>query len=308
MKNKINVSFGLLTLIMLFGSLSFAQKTNKQMLVSTDWLAKNSKKVVVLHVAAKKETYDSGHIPNARFLAYSEITTTRNGTPNELASAENLQKVFTKIGIGNTKKIVLYGDLNNLMAARAFFTLDYLGQGNRIAILDGGLEKWKAEKREVSTQNVEPTAENFTPQINPRTVISIDTMRDVSWSVINQNLSNFSLVDARPKEEFTGEKSGDGVLRGGHIPGAKNLFWLETNLVSKENPVLKSEKELRQIYQNAGVADNKTNVVYCRTGGQASFTYFTLRYLGYNVLMYDGSYFEWNKQADTPIVTGEKSF
>ena len=152
-------------------SASFGQKTDNEILVSTDWLAGNSSKVVVLHVAAKREQYDAGHIPNARFLAFGEITATRDGIPNELAAAEDLQKVFTKIGIGNTKKIVIYGDLNGLLAAPTFFTLDYLGQGNRIAVLDGGLEKWKAEKREVSTQNIEPTGEIFTPRINPKSWI-----------------------------------------------------------------------------------------------------------------------------------------
>ena len=147
MKNEHGKKILLLLILVLFSNTVSAQKTNKQMLVSTDWLAKNLSKVVVLHVAARKETYDAGHIPNALFLSYGDITTTRDGVPNELASVENLTKVFTNLGVGNSRKIVLYGDLNGLMAARAFFTLDYLGQSNRIAILDGGLEKWKAEKR-----------------------------------------------------------------------------------------------------------------------------------------------------------------
>ncbi len=285
---------------------SVAQKTNRGMLVSTDWLAKNLGQVVVLHVAAKREHYDAGHIPNARFLVYGDITTTRDGVPNELASAENLHKVFTQIGVGNSKKIVLYGDLSGLLAARTFFTLDYLGQGHRIAMLDGGLEKWKAENRKVSTQEVEPTSQPFTPKINPQTVVSLDTVRDVSWSVTKQNPTNLVLIDARPKEEYTGEKAGDGVIRAGHIPGAASVFWLQNNVVSRENPRLKAEKELRQTYQNTGVTADKTVVVYCRTGGQASHTYFILRYLGYRVRLYDGSYFEWNKQADTQIVTGDR--
>ncbi len=289
-------------------SASFGQKTDSKILVSTDWLAKNPGKVVVLHVAAKREHYEAGHIPNARFLAFGEITATRDGVPNELASAENLQRVFAKIGIGNTKKIVIYGDLNGLLAARTFFTLDYLGQGNRIAVLDGGLEKWKAEKREVSSQNVEPAGEIFTPRINPQTVISIDTVRDVSWSLVSQNSTGFVLIDARPKEEYTGEKSGDGVIRAGHIPGASSVFWLQNNIVSRENPIMKPAKELRETYRNAGVTADKTVVVYCRTGVQASHTYFTLRYLGYDVVMYDGSFFEWNKQFDTQVVTGDKSY
>lgn len=304
-KYQILVVLGLI--VMLFSVAVEAQRTNKELLVSTDWLAKNLSKTVVLHVGTNRQSFDAGHIPNARFIAWSEITTTRNGVPNELASAETLQTVFTKLGVGNTKKIVLYGDLNGLAAARTFFTLDYLGHGNRIALLDGGLEKWKAENRTVSTETAVPNPETFTVKVTPQTVIALDTMRDVSWSVINQMPSNLSLVDARPAEEYTGEKAGDGVVRPGHIPGAYNIFW-QNNIVSRENPVMKAENDLRKMYEAAGVSANKTNVVYCRTGGQASHAYFTLRYLGYNVKLYDGSYFEWNKQEDAPVVIGEKRF
>lgn len=304
-KYQILVVLGLI--VMLFSVAVEAQRTNKELLVSTDWLAKNLSKTVVLHVGTNRQSFDAGHIPNARFIAWSEITTTRNGVPNELASAETLQTVFTKLGVGNTKKIVLYGDLNGLAAARTFFTLDYLGHGNRIALLDGGLEKWKAENRPVSTEKAVPNPETFTVKVTPQTVIALDTMRDVSWSVINQMPSNLSLVDARPAEEYTGEKAGDGVVRPGHIPGAYNIFW-QNNIVSRENPVMKAENDLRKMYEAAGVSANKTNVVYCRTGGQASHAYFTLRYLGYNVKLYDGSYFEWNKQEDAPVVIGEKRF
>lgn len=296
----------LITVILLFPSVLLAQKVNKGMIVSTDWLAKNLNAVVVLHVGQDRKGYDTGHIPNARFLSYSEITTTRDGVPNELAFAENLQKVFTNLGVGNTKKIVLYGEMNGLAAARTFYTLDYLGHSDRIAILDGGLDKWKAEKRKVSTEKFQLQTETFTPKINPKVKITIDEVRDVSWSAINQSPSNFVLIDARPKEEYTGEKSGEGVSRAGHIPGAISVFWLNNHFVSTNNLTLKSEKELRQVYENIGVSSDKTIVVYCRTGGQASHTYFVLRYLGYSVMMYDGSYFEWNKQSDTQIVKGDK--
>lgn len=298
--------------LVLFLGISFpnaflAQKVNDKLLVSTAWLSKNLDKTVILHVGINRQSYDAGHIPGARFVAWSEITTTRNEIPNELPSAEHLQALFTRLGVGNAKKIVLYGDLQGLAAARAFFTLDYLGHGNRIAILNGGLEKWKAENRPLSTEIVMPKPENFTVKINPQIVISLDVVRDVSWSVINQISSNFSLIDARPPEEYSGEKPGDGIIRPGHIPGAYNIFWQE-NIASRENPVIKPVEELRKIYEQAGVAADKVNVVYCRTGGQASHAYFTLRYLGYNVRLYEGSYFEWNKQNDTPVVKGKQRF
>jgi thiosulfate/3-mercaptopyruvate sulfurtransferase len=112
-----------------------------------------------------------------------------------------------------------------------------------------------------------------------------------------------ALIDARPVEEYTGAKPGDGVPRGGHIPGAVNVFWRQ-NLQSRENPVLRSVAELRKLYEEAGALPGRTLVTYCRTGGQASHAYFTLKYLGYDVIMYDGSFFEWSNTQGTPIIAG----
>ncbi|MCS6873259.1 MAG: sulfurtransferase [Pyrinomonadaceae bacterium] len=284
--------------------LCFIPKAQDNVLVSTDWLAKNLDKVVVLHVGINRQSYENGHIPEARFLAWSDIVTTKNGIPNELNSVENLQKVFTNLGIGNNKKIILYGDLQGLAAARAFFTLEYLGLSGRVAVLDGGIEKWKAEKRPISTVPVTPNPEEFIIRLNPDIVIGIDQVSDISWLITNRNSSNFSLIDARPPEEYKGERPGEGITRPGHIPGAFNIFW-QQNIISRDNPVMKPKEELKKLYAQAGASPNKINVVYCRTGGQASHAYFTLRYLGYNVKLYDGSYFEWQSQKDTKVILGK---
>jgi 3-mercaptopyruvate sulfurtransferase SseA len=88
-----------------------------------------------------------------------------------------------------------------------------------------------------------------------------------------------------------------------HIPGAANVFWMG-NVESKENPVLLPPAELRRLYASAGVAPARKVVTYCRTGGQAAHAYFTLKYLGYDVTMYDGSFFEWSQTEGAPVVTG----
>ena len=125
-----------------------------EMLVSTDWLAShlNDPKVVVLHIARERAHYDQGHIPGARFIAWNELTTTRNGLQNELPTVEELQKLFERVGASDDMRLVLYGDNAPLSAARAYFTLDYLGHGDHTALLDGGIEKWKAEQRTLSTE------------------------------------------------------------------------------------------------------------------------------------------------------------
>lgn len=301
---KHTLFIGLILIFLIFQTVSGQTgKVGKEMLVTTDWLAKNlkAKDITILHIAANKANYDKGHIENARFVAWNELTATRGGFPNELPTAENLQKLFSRLGVGNNGKIVIYGDLSGLMAARAFFTLDYLGHGHRVALLDGGLEKWQAEKRPVSTsgQNISPT--EFTPRVNPKTVTFLQTMRDISWQLSEEKISDTLLLDARPPDEFSGTKPGDGIPRGGHIPGAVNLFWME-NIISRENPVMKSVAELKKLYESKGFVPTKRIISYCRTGGQASHAYFTLKYLGYDVVMYDGSFIEWSNTADTPVV------
>ena len=275
------------------------------MIVSTAWLAAhlNDPKVVILHVARARAHYDEGHIPRARFAAWDEITATRDGVPNELAPVADLQQLFERLGVGDDARIVLYGDNSGLSAARAYFTLDYLGHGERAALLDGGLEKWKAERRAVSLDMVESKAARFTPRVRAGAVTNFDVVRDLSWTATNLTSPSAVLIDARPVDEYTGTKPGEGVPRGGHIPGAANVFWMQ-NLVSRENPALRSAAELRRLYEGAGVQPGRSIVTYCRTGGQASHTYFTLKYLGYNVVMYDGSFFEWSNTESAPVVTG----
>ncbi|HEX6186431.1 MAG TPA: sulfurtransferase [Pyrinomonadaceae bacterium] len=277
------------------------------MIVSTAWLAAhlNDPKVVILHVARERAHYDGGHIPKARFVGWGEITTTRDGVPNELAPVAELQKLFARLGVGNDARIVLYGDNSGLSAARAYFTLDYLGHGGRAALLDGSLEKWKSERRSISTDSVEPRPARFTPRVRTSAITNLDVVRDLSWTATNVNSPSAVLIDARPIDEYIGTNPGEGVPRAGHIPGAASVFWMQ-NVVSKENPALRSAAELRRLYEKAGVRHDRTIVTYCRTGGQASHAYFTVKYLGYDVVMYDGSFFEWSNTEGAPVVSGRE--
>lgn len=280
-----------------------------QMLVSTDWLAKNltNPNVIVIQVGREPKDYFAGHLPNARFLPLNALVITRDNKANELPPIEKLKTLFANLGVNNDSRVVLYGDNYNLLAARAYFTLDYLGFGDKAALLDGGLDKWKAEKRALSTEVFEIKTGNFTPRVNPNVLAVRDVVRDVSWLVSNQDAPNYSLIDARPGDEYTGAKADSTLAKVGHIPGAVSLYWLDKNLVSKENPVLKPAKDLRQIYEAAGATKDKKVVSYCRTGVQASHTYFVAKYLGYDVAMYDGSFSEWVTLEGTQVATGDKA-
>ncbi len=280
-----------------------------QMLVSTEWLAKNltNPNVIVIQVGREQKDYFAGHIPNARFLPLNALVTTRNNNANELPPIDKLKTLFANLGVNNDSRVVLYGDNYNLLAARAYFTLDYLGLGDNAALLDGGLDKWKAEKRPLSTEVFQVTTGNFTPRVNPKVIAVRDVVRDVSWATANLDAPNYTLIDARPNDEYTGAKADASLAKLGHIPGAVSIFWMDKHLVSKDNPVLKAPKDLRQIYEAAGATKDKKVVSYCRTGVQASHTYFVAKYLGYDVAMYDGSFSEWVTLEGAPVITGDKA-
>lgn len=280
-----------------------APKVRSEMLATTDWLAKHlaDKNVLMLHVARDQKAFEAGHIPGARFLNLGDLLATREGVANELPTVEQLQKAFEAVGIGDEGRIILYGENNGLAAARAYFTLDYLGHGDRTALLDGGLEKWKAEKREVQTQVSTPAAAKFTPRPRPAVLVKLAAMRDLSWVAANVADTSVGIIDARPEEQYTGAAN----TRTGHIPGATNLYWMK-HLTSASDLTMKPANELQKMFAEAGLNPGQKVVTYCNTGIQASHAYFTLKYLGYDVSMYDASFSEWSKAEGTAVVSGKE--
>jgi thiosulfate/3-mercaptopyruvate sulfurtransferase len=276
------------------------------MLVSTGWLAKNlsGPKLLVLHVGQGRKQYDAAHIPGARFLEYNEIVVTRDGIINELPPVQKLQQVFSQIGIDEDVRVVLMCDMQGLLAARVYWTLDYLGYGDKAALLDGGLEKWKLEKRELSVDSPQTGAGRFTPRLNPKVLVTREVVRDISWLRVNDKSAEPVLLDAREPDAYSGELKGRTLTVAGHIQGAVNVYWMHT-LNGKESPTFKPAAELRKMYADAGAVSGKKVVVYCWIGMMASHAYFMLKYLGYDVAMYDGSFTEWVKSEGAPVVQGK---
>jgi thiosulfate/3-mercaptopyruvate sulfurtransferase len=282
----------MLTTSVLHAQAAPAPALRPEMLVTTSWLAEhlNDPDLIVLSISATPEFYSQGHIPGARQIKLSEIAVSRDGIPNELPPVETLQRVFAAAGVGNKSRVVIYGERFNLLAARAYYTLDYLGVSQRASLLDGGLEKWKAESRPLSTDT--PAATTSALVVSPRPEILIDTatMRKLA----QLKAGSVTLLDARPTREFTGEQLSEDVAKAGHIPGAHGLYWMDL-LASRENPVLRPEAELRRMYAEANAVPGRPLVTYCRSGMQSSFDYFVAKYLGYQPSMYDGSFIEWSK-------------
>ena len=273
----------------------------RDILVSADWLAKHrtDTNVVILHVASERAEYDAGHIPGAVFLPLSDVVVTRNGVLNELPDDADLQRAFERAGAGDGKRVIVYatGDHAPVLATRVWFSLDYLGHGDQAALLDGGLERWKASGNEVSAAPGE--AKPATLTIHPRRELVVNTarMRALSAQAASGN-SEFVLLDSRPEDEFSGATAGEDVPRAGHIPGATSLYWPH---LLEENGELLPPHDLREALEKHGITPDKKVVNYCRTGMQASFDYFVLRYLGYDASLYDGSFMEWSKAEGTRV-------
>jgi thiosulfate/3-mercaptopyruvate sulfurtransferase len=268
-------------------------KLRPEMLVTTEWLAEHlhDPDLVVLCINSTPEFYTQGHIPGARQVKLTDIAVTRDGIPNELPPVEQLQRVFAAAGVSLNTHLVLYGERLNLLAARAYFTLDYLGVEQRSSLLDGGIEKWKDEGRPLSTEV--PPVKNAEFMVSLRPEILVDT---AALRALSKGKKGFTLIDARPGKEFTGEQLSEDVAHAGHIPGAKSLYWMDL-LVSRQNPVLKPEAELRRMYIEANATPDRPLVTYCRTGMQSSFDYFVAKYLGYEPSMYDASFYEWSQKG-----------
>jgi thiosulfate/3-mercaptopyruvate sulfurtransferase len=279
-----------------------APAVRSDMLVSTDWLAQHLKdpNIVILHVSRDRTAYDAGHIPGARFLTLTDIAVTRDGILNELPPAADLKNLFERAGVSDDSRVILYSDANVLPATRAYYTLDYLGHGDRAALLDGGLGKWRAESRMLVKDTPEVRAGHFTPRPKPEVVVGIEAVKDLSWAATNAMPGSAALVDARPASDFQGKTAAQEITRPGHIPGAVNFSWTDSQ-VGKDNAALLPEAQLRKLYEQLGVTPDRPAVTYCNTGMQASQSYFTLKYLGYDVKMYDGSYSEWSSAKGTEV-------
>ncbi|MEP6569313.1 MAG: sulfurtransferase [Acidobacteriota bacterium] len=290
------IQFAFLTLILLVGFTPaiYANKANA-MVVSTTWLAAHLKddSLVLLQVGEKDE-YTAAHIPGAQFIALADISTPRGeGLALELPALSQLKATFEKLGVADKSRIVIYFSRDWVTpTARVFFTLDYLGLGDRTSILDGGLPAWRAERRPVTNEVQTPTAKTFTPHPRQKLIV------DAAWVSANLNKPGVMILDARAAKFYTGEEVGR-MPRGGHIPGAKSIPF--SSLVEDADNKFKSIETLRQLFSTAGVKKRDSVTTYCHIGQQASLLYFVARYLGYDAHLYDGSFEDWSHRPELPV-------
>ncbi len=285
------------------GILSAQTNVRSEMLVSTSWLQDHlgDSELVVLYIGRSRSAYDAGHIPGARFLPLDDLVEQHSGSLNDLPPVDTLQALFESLGVSDDTRVVLYGESGGLLAARAYFTLDYLGHGERVALLDGGMEKWAMESRPIERQQVHPRPAHFTPHVNADVLITTSQLHEMTDEAATASSPNYLLLDARPSREFDGTVASEAIPKAGHLPGAQSLYW-KTLLRPEAAPSLLDRTELQQAFTHAGANPQKLIVTYCRTGMQSSFTYFVAKYLGYRVAMYDGSVYEWVNHAGYNLV------
>ncbi len=273
-----------------------------QMLVSTAWLEQHlhDRNLVVLYVGRDRSRFDSVHIPGSRFVRLDDLVEQRKDSLNELPPVADLQATFEGLGVGDQSRVVLTGDGLGMSAARVYFTLDYLGHGDQVSLLDGGTERWIAESRQTSKEETHAERAHFTTDVRPEILISTAQIHDLSRQV-SRGATNSVLLDARPAAEYDGAVNSEAVPKAGHIPGAQSLYWKKL-IRSDADPRLLPVEELRQLFLSVGATQGEPVITYCRTGMQSSVAYFVAKYLGYNAAMYDGSVYEWVYAAGNNLV------
>jgi thiosulfate/3-mercaptopyruvate sulfurtransferase len=275
--------------------------THESLLVSTGWLADHLKdsNLVVLSIGDPKD-YASGHIPGAILLDFASIQTPPGPgkLTLELPPAADLAETFSKLGISDDSRIVLYYTADNFASrtTRAYLTLDSIGLGGSTSILDGGFAAWKNENRPVAT--AAPAIAQGRVTAHPQA----DVIADLDYVRANLQHPGVHMIDARNPEYYSGASTSPGK-RAGHIPGSTNLTF---STLLDSSGKFKSPEVLASMFRDAGVRPGDRVVSYCHIGQQATVVYFVARYLGYDARMYDGSWEEWSAHTELPAETVAK--
>lgn len=272
-----------------------------EVLVSTDWVADNLNNSSIRLIESNEDIllYNTGHIRGAVKIDWHADL--NDPLTRDYIDRASFEKLMQQNGISNDTTVVFYGDKNNWWATYAFWVFQLFGHTNA-KVIDGGRAKWVAEGREMTREIPSYPATNYVAQ--ERNDAPIRAYRD---EVLEHIKAHKPLVDVRSNKEYTGELlhmpdyPQEGALRGGHIPGAKNVPWARA---ANADGTFKNADELRAIYEGEiGLKSSDDVVAYCRIGERSSHTWFVLTYLlGYDsVRNYDGSWTEWGNAVRLPI-------
>jgi thiosulfate/3-mercaptopyruvate sulfurtransferase len=282
--------------------MSDSQYAHPEVLVSTEWLAAHLNEPNTRIVESNEDVllYDTGHIPGAVHIDWRQDL--QDSLVRDYISPEAFAELCSRNGIGPDTTVLFYGDKSNWWSCYALWAFRLFGH-EKVKILDGGRDKWIKEGRALTREKPKFAAvEYLVPAKRYDTEI-----RAFYEEALEQSKAARPLIDVRSPGEYKGdvthmpEYPQEGVLRGGHIPGAKSVPW---KTAVKDDATFKSADELKAIYtQGCGLKPDDDIVAYCRIGERSSHTWFVLTYLlGYTkVRNYDGSWTEWGNKVRAPI-------
>ena len=272
-------------------------------LVSTDWLQQHLGEpgLVVVdaswHMPASgrsaRDEYLAAHIPGARFLDIEALSDRSNPAPHMLPAAEEFGQAMATLGVARADRIVVYDNSPLRTAARGWFMLRHFG-AERVAILDGGLQRWVAEKRPTESGEPRPRSARFE---------AVERRDEVVGKSQLLRRSDAQLVDARGKARFEGSEADPRPgIAAGHIPNARNLPFAS---LYREDGRFKPAEELRRLFAEAGVDPAQPFIATCGSGVTANSLIFAAQLLGNSrARLYDGSWSEWGADAATPKALG----
>jgi thiosulfate/3-mercaptopyruvate sulfurtransferase len=266
-------------------------------LVDTAWIVEHQDdpNVHLLAIHGKQEDFDAGHLPDAIFINLGgDLTNPADSTRGQILTQEALGALFSRLGIEDDDTLVIYDSNNNLLSARAYWAFKYY-QHPDVRLYNGGSKKWIADGNTLSAEAVDalPSTSYVAGDADPN-------LRTTGEYVL-EHLDDPSTVvcDTRGPGEYAGtDVRAD---RGGHIPGAINVEWVNT--VNAEDGTFKELAYLADLYQKAGFSPDKQVITYCQTGVRGAHTWYVLsELLDYpQVRNYDGSWLEWANDPAKPL-------
>jgi thiosulfate/3-mercaptopyruvate sulfurtransferase len=274
-------------------------------LVSTDWLAAHVRDADLRvldgswHMPQARRDpraeFLGAHLPGAAFFDIDGIADRTNPLPHMLPTPDVFADAVGALGVGTGDRVVVYDTRGVVSAARVWWTFRVFGH-DAVAVLDGGLPKWKAEGRPLESGEAKPVRRVFHATPRPSLVRDLAAMRD------NLTTAHEQVLDARSSGRFTAaEPEPRAGLRGGHIPGSLNL---PSDTLLGPDGTLLPPGDLRKRFEAAGVDFTRPVTTTCGSGITASVLAFGLHLLGHpRVAVYDGSWTEWGGRADTPVAT-----
>ncbi len=276
-----------------------ADYAHPEKMVTTAWLAEHLGDPGLVVVESDEDIllYETGHIPSAVKVDWH--TELNDPVTRDYVDPAGFAALMRRKGIARDSTVVFYGDKSNWWAAYALWVFSLFGHPD-VRLLDGGRAKWEAEGRPMTTDKPNPRASDY-PEV-PRDDAPIRAFRDEVLAHLGR-----PLIDVRSPDEYTGRLlhmasyPQEGALRGGHIPGSRNVPWARA---ANEDGTFKSRAELEALYGGeVGLAPDDDVVVYCRIGERSSHTWFALTHLlGFDhVRNYDGSWTEWGNSVRVPI-------